>query len=172
MKQTVIFSLLALAAGLATLPGRAADTVGTMDIRISGTVVANTTCTFSSHTGSVDFGEVSFSNSSGHSVIDASTSPKDLLALNCTGPGVPATVTLDAAGSTGTDSSGGYTVLKTSASGLGIRLLKDGNPANVGSALSFNTSAPPTLSVQLVQTSSWLSESRFRASGTLHVNFP
>lgn len=149
------------------------DEVGRLDISMSGTVRANTKCSFSSHTGEVDFGTISFVNLGASSTIGPS-SPRPLLTPVCTGPHLPAKMYLEGA----TVAMGSDTLLKTDNDDLGIQLLVNGTKQNVGTSGKFdvNTAALPSLTVRLVQIkpagTSLRDNATFSASGSLHMEFP
>lgn len=158
-------------------PGNAGD-IDSMDINITGTVVANGSCTFNQGgTLNVDFGEVKLMSSGTNTVELSGNYSKPLVSdFFCEG---------DTAGLLQmkfTSTSGSYEtyqgaqVLAADKDVIGIELLVNGTPQNMGEWFTIDQSAAPALKAQLVQLNTSSSESIvsgdvFTASGTLTMAF-
>lgn len=149
-----------------------------MDIKISGTVVANGSCVFNqTGTATVDFKEVKLKGTENNNVeLDGDyIQPLDAQ-LSCSGDtaGVLRMKLSSASGSYETYN--GIQVLPTDKGIIGIQLLVDGAAKNMGEEFTIDPNNPPTLQAQLVQVSTTnsnnvVSGDEFTASGTLTVAF-
>lgn len=149
-----------------------------MNINITGTVVANGSCTFNQGgTLNVDFGEVKLMSLGTNTVELSGNYSKPLVSdFFCEG---------DTAGLLQmkfTSTSGSYEtyqgaqVLAADKDVVGIELLVNGAPQNMGEWFTIDQSAAPALKAQLVQLNTSSSESIvsgdvFSASGTLTMAF-
>ncbi|MBV6819325.1 fimbrial protein [Rahnella sp. PD12R] len=172
----IVAILLAPVFGVQADPGNAGDN-DSMDINITGTVVANGSCTFNQGgTLNVDFGEVKLMSSGTNTVELSGNYSKPLVSdFFCEG---------DTAGLLQmkfTSSSGSYEtyqgaqVLAADKDVVGIELLVNGAPQNMGEWFTIDQSAAPALKAQLVQlntsSESIVSGDVFSASGTLTMAF-
>lgn len=179
-KVSLFFAVIALFAPVLNAQaalGNAGD-VDSMNINITGTVVANGSCTFNQGgTLQVDFGEVKLKGSGTNTVELAGDYSKSLVSdFFCDG---------DTAGLLQmkfTSTSGSYEtyqgaqVLAADKNIVGIELLVNGAPQNMGEWFNVDQNAAPALKAQLVQLSTTNSESIvsgdvFSASGTLTLGF-
>lgn len=138
--------------------GRAAGDEITMDINITGTVVATGSCTFSAGSGStvgVDFGSIRYSSNGGF-LLEGEYRKALNSTMNCTGDTFGTAIMTFASGSSKTVNFDGNKLLPVTLNGntsknLGIELLVNGVVQNVGAAFNVDMSAPPTLEAELVQ---------------------
>ncbi|HHA1915885.1 TPA: fimbrial protein [Enterobacter asburiae] len=149
-----------------------------MDINMSGTVVANGSCTFDQGgTLRVDFKEVKLKGSGTNTVeLDGSYLMPLISSFSCTGDskGLLQMKLTSATGSYETYNS--TQVLSTGNGIVGIELLVDGVAKNMGEWFTVNEGAQPKLQVQLVQTGTTndhnlVSGDTFSASATLTLAF-
>lgn len=169
--------LIAYAFHVYAAPGNTGD-VDSLQINISGTVVANGTCTFNQGgTLQVDFGEVKL-KASGTSTVELAGSYLRPMVSDffCDGDtaGLLQMKFTSSAGSYQTYQ--GVQVLATDKSVVGIELLVDGSPQNMGEWFTVDQVAGPALKAQLIQLSSTNSDNvvsgdLFTASGTLTLAF-
>jgi type 1 fimbria pilin len=138
----------------------------TINVKISGTVVANGSCTFTG-TGPVvvEFGDV-FINS-----LKDSTYKQNLpYTLSCKGDPGDKAIQMKLSG-TAADFDG--TLLKTDAKGLGVSLQKNGSVMSLNQWVDIDPTAPPTFDAVLVKQkdASFVNGQAFNGSATLIVGF-
>ena len=159
------------------IPAKSGDKF-TMNINLSGTVVANGSCTFNnSDVVKIEFEDVKINSPTPDTIqLDGSYIQPLASSFTCTG---------DTAGLLQmefTSSSGSYVtyngiqVLNTDKNIVGIQLVVNGVPKNMGEWFDIDPSSPPTLQAELVQLSSTnaghvQSGDEFTASGTLTMAF-
>lgn len=152
----------------------------TMNIHISGTVVANGTCTFvEKGTVAVDFGDVEYS-SGGDNVLEGSYVKNLESGMDCSGD-VDGKAQMKLDTTTGTDITYNNQKLLpvtysdgSKSTSLGIRLLADGAVKNVGEWFDVDLTSPPKLEAELVQTGDgkdFTSGREFSESATLVMAF-
>ncbi len=158
----------ALALAALALPGTAMAKMddATINVKISGTVVANGSCTFTG-TGPVvvEFGDV-FINS----LKDSAYKQNLPYTLSCKGDPGDKTIQMKLAG-TAADFDG--TLLKTDAKGLGISLQNAGTTLALNQWVDIDPAAPPTFDAVLVKQkdASFVNGQEFNGSATLIVGF-
>lgn len=168
--------LLAPVFSVQAAPGNAGDK-DSMDINITGTVVANGTCTFNQGgTLQVDFGEVKLTGSDSTFKLAGDYSKSLTSAFFCDGDtdGLLQMKFTSTSGSYETYQSA--QVLAADKDIIGIELLVNGAPQNMGEWFTVDQSSMPVLKAKLVQLSTTSSESLvsgdvFSASGTLTLAF-
>ncbi|MFU2317533.1 fimbrial protein [Rahnella sp. PCH160] len=169
--------LLAPVYGVQAAPGNTGD-IDSMDINITGTVVANGSCTFNQGgTLNVDFGEVKLMSSGTNTVELSGNYSKTLVSdFFCDGDtdGLLQMKFTSTSGSYETYQ--GAQVLAADKDVIGIELLVNGAPQNMGEWFTIDQNAAPALKAQLVQLNTTSSESIvsgdvFSASGTLTMAF-
>ena len=147
-----------------------------LNINLSGTVVANGYCTFNQGGElNVSFGEVKLkSTGAGTALLDGNYFRQLTSDFSCNG---------DTAGLLQmefTSASGSYqiyngiNVLETNQNVVGIQLLVNGMPQTMGSWFNIDQKNPPSLQVQLIQlttATNVVSGDEFTASGTLTMAF-
>lgn len=151
-----------------------------MDIKISGTVVVNGSCTFTQNGPvAVDFGDVEYTMAGGNLL--NGTYVKSLESgMDCSGD-VEGQAQMKLDTTTGTDITYNsqkllpvtYSDGSTSTS-LGIRLLADGAVKNAGEWFDVDLTSPPRLEAELVQTGDgkeFISGREFYESATLVMTF-
>lgn len=179
-KAALLFAAFALLAPIFNAQARLGNTgdIDSMDINITGTVVANGTCTFNQGgTLQVDFGEVTLKGSGTNTVaLDGSYSKSLTSGFFCDGDtdGLLQMKFTSTSGSYETYQ--GIQVLAADKKVIGIELLVDGEPQNMGEWFTVDQDAGPALKAQLVQlsttnTDSVVSGDLFTASGTLTLAF-
>lgn len=184
-KRTWNFNLLAL---ILLLPGIVGHAKGlrdagdqfTMNIHISGTVVANGSCTFTQKGPvAVEFGDVEYTTAGGNLL--NGTYVKSLESgMDCSGD-VEGKAQMKLDTTTGTDIT--YNSQKllpvtysdgSASTSLGIRLLADGVVKNAGEWFDVDLTSPPRLEAELVQTGDgkeFTSGREFSESATLVMAF-
>lgn len=152
----------------------------TMNIHISGTVIATGTCTFvEKGTVAVEFGDVEYSTGADN-VLEGSYVKTLETGMNCSGD-VEGKAQMKLDTTTGTDITYNnqkllpvtYSEGSISAS-LGIRLLADGAVKNAGEWFDVDLNSPPKLEAELVQTGDgkdFTSGREFSESATLVMAF-
>lgn len=158
--------VLALASLL--LSGTALAKMGdtTVNVKISGTVVANGSCTF---TGTdpiaVEFGDVIIKD-----IKDSAYKQSLPYTLVCKGDPGGKAIQMKLTG-TAADFDG--TLLKTDAKGLGLRLQKDGKTLTLNQWIDIDPAAPPKFDAVLVKgkDASFQNGQAFNGSATLIVGF-
>lgn len=144
--------------------GRVAGEQFTMDIHISGTVVATGSCSFntggasSSSSDLIEFGNVRYTNAIGFWLEGKYRKPLNS-DMSCIGD-TEGTVTMTFNSTSGTAIDfNGHKLLPvltdstgTISNNLGIQLLVDGIVQDVGTAFYVDMSAPPLLEAELIQT--------------------
>lgn len=158
-------------------PGNTGDN-DSMDINITGTVVANGSCTFNQGgTLNVDFGEVKLMSSGTNTVELSGDYRKSLVSdFFCDGD-TDGLLQMKFTSTTGTyETYQGAQVLAADKAFIGIELLVNGAPQNMGEWFTIDQNAAPALKAQLVQLNTTTSESIvsgdvFSASGTLTMAF-
>ncbi|MFO6300198.1 fimbrial protein [Rahnella selenatireducens] len=170
-------TLLASASNVQAAPGNAGD-VNSMDINITGTVVANGSCTFNQGgTLQVDFGEVKLLNSGSNTVELSGNYSKSLVSdFFCDGDtaGLLQMKFTSTSGSYGTYQ--GAQVLEADKDIIGIELLVNGEPQSMGEWFTIDQTMAPNLKAQLVQlntttSGTLVSGDVFSAAGTLTMAF-
>ncbi|MBF7981214.1 MULTISPECIES: fimbrial protein [Rahnella] len=172
-----VVTLLTPVFGVQAAPGNTGDN-DSMDINITGTVVANGSCTFNQGgTLNVDFGEVKLMASGTDTVELSGNYSKPLVSdFFCDGDteGLLQMKFTSTSGSYETYQ--GAQVLAADKAFIGIELLVNGAPQNMGEWFTIDQNAAPALKAQLVQLNTTTSESIvsgdvFTASGTLTMAF-
>lgn len=154
---------LALGSFLIVMPLHAIDPV---TIKITGTVVANATCTFNSNeTIDIDFGDVYINDITGDNY--KKTVP---YTLNCQGDADGKSVVLTWKG---TQASFDSALLSTDVTGLGVKLQQNSTQISINDGFVIDPDAPPTLEVVLVKNSAatFSNGQAFSASVTLAVDY-
>lgn len=163
--QTTVANALVLLAALMLQPYESAQAKGfhklgdqgdqfSMDINMSGTVVANGSCTFNQGgTVDVDFGDVKYRSTADGDVLDEEYSKVLVSDMTCSGDTEGTSImTLD--GGTYTHYNG-HTVLSVKAGGkvsdLVIELEVDGAVKDIGSAFTVDLQKPPVLVAKLIK---------------------
>lgn len=128
----------------------------TMDINISGTVVANGSCTFTNGRESdVNFGDVRYHTTAGGNVLESTYSKTLVSDMTCTGDTAgTATMILSSANQENVDYEG-HKLLGTSVNGiaskdLAIQLVVDDVVQDVNSAFTVDLGKPPKLVAKLL----------------------
>lgn len=147
-----------------------------MDINISGTVVANGSCTFNQGgTLNVDFGNVKLkSTGTGTAELDGDYLKPLTSSFFCSGDTAGVLQMIFTSASATYETYNGIKVLGTSQEVVGIQLLVNSVPQTMGTWFTVNQASPPTLQAQLVQltnTTDVVSGDLFTASGTLTMAF-
>ncbi|TNV22517.1 fimbrial protein [Buttiauxella sp. B2] len=151
----------------------------TMDIALSGTVVATGKCTFNQDgTVAINFGDVRYSTLSGAPVLMGGPYSQPMVsAMTCTGDTVGAKMKLDG---TSVSFSGASLLAVTDDKGgtlgkeFAIRLMVNGKAQNINEWFNVDTATPPSLVSELVQTGSgsgFVSGATFSSSATLTMAF-
>lgn len=170
--------LLLSASSLAQFAAADAGDKYSLNIDISGTVVANGSCTFNEGGAlKVDFGEVKLKGTGSNTVeLDGNYQRNLTSDFTCSGDteGLLQMQLTSASGSYETYN--GIKVLGTDKGIVGIQLLLNGAPQNMGQWFTVDKNAMPALQAQLVQISSVnsgnvVSGDTFTASGTLTLAF-
>lgn len=149
-----------------------------LTINIDGTVVANGSCSFNQGgTLTVDFDEVKLKSSGSNTIaLDGDYQRPLVSAFTCTGD-TAGLLQMKFTSSSGVyETYNGTQVLGTDKGIVGIELLLNGTPQNMGVWFDVDQNAQPTLQVQLVQVSTTnssnvVSGDTFTASGTLMLAF-
>lgn len=177
LKKYASFCLLGLLVSSAAV--RASEVIK-MDIAISGTVIANGSCSFTQKGPvAVSFGDVEYTTVKSN-VLNGSYIKTLESGMSCSGDVEgKAQMKLDTA--TGKDITyNGQTLLPvtytdgTNSESLGIRLLVDGVVKNAGEWFDVNLTSPPVLEAELVQTGDgkeFVSGREFSESATLIMAF-
>lgn len=152
----------------------------TMNIHISGTVVANGTCTFTEKGPvAVDFGDVEYTTASGNVLQGSYVKPLES-GMDCSGD-VEGKAQMKLDTTTGTVIT--YNSQKllpvtysdgSRSTSLGIRLLADGTVKNAGEWFDVDLISPPKLEAELIQTGNgneFTSGRKFSESATLVMAF-
>lgn len=115
----------------------------TVQVSISGTVVANGSCSFQGGKSmEINFGNVYVDE------IKAGTRKENInYTINCEGDAGGKTISMKLKGSAASFDSG---VIKTDTAGLGIRFLKDGQKQAINAWFSINPASPPVIQAQLI----------------------
>lgn len=146
-------TMLLFSAPTMALSGRAAGDQFKMNINISGTVVATGSCTFNHPSrDDLDFGNITYSSISGFRLIGEYRITLDG-AMSCSGDTDGSTImTFSDFHGDGLDFNG-HKVLSTTNTNnlLGVELLVDGVPQDVGSSFKVDMANPPSLEARLVQ---------------------
>ncbi|WP_259567509.1 fimbrial protein [Enterobacter sichuanensis] len=148
----------------------------TLNINISGTVVANGSCTFNQGgTLYVDFGDVKLkSTGTGTVQLDGDYTRPLTSDFHCMGDTAGLLQMEFTSASAAYEVYNGINVLGTDRGVVGIQLLVNGTPQTMGAWFSIDQASPPTLQAQLVQlttSSGVVSGDLFTASGTLTIAF-
>lgn len=178
-KTSLLFAaalLLAPVFSVQSAPGNTGDT-DSMDINISGTVVANGSCTFNQGgTLQVDFGEVKLTGSDTTFELSGDYSKSLVSDFFCDGDtdGLLQMKFTSTSGSYETYQ--GAQVLAADKDIIGIELLVNGAPQNMGEWFTVDQNSMPVLKAKLVQLKTTSSENLvsgdiFSASGTLTMAF-
>lgn len=156
----------------------AADPVS-LNINISGTVVANGSCTFIKKTNTVDFSEVDFEQVDGGTVLSGSYRKTVPSTMSCTGDtGGKAQMTFSTVG--GTLDYDGHKLLPVSINDsnlgqeLGIRLLVNGLVQDVNAPFAVDMLMQPAIQAELVlvgKGDGLISGAKISASATLIMEF-
>lgn len=153
------------------------DTSST-NISISGTIVANGTCSFNQDgTVQVDFGEVKLKSSGSNTVqLDGDYLKPLTSGFACTGDSAGLLQMSFTSASGSYENYQGTAVLGVDKGIVGIELLVNGAAQNMGSWFTVDQNNPPTLEAKLVQVSDTNSNNvtsgaLFTASGTLKLAF-
>lgn len=165
-KRRPAWSLMVVGMLVLPLSGQAKMEPTNVKINISGTVVANGSCSFSGGKPiTVEFGDVYISD-----IADGKYVQKLDYTVTCKGDAGGKTIQLRLKGE-GADFDG--SLLKTDAKGLGIRLLRNNSSMKPGSWYDLNPSAPPTLEGELVRQkgAEFSNGQAFNASATLEVAY-
>lgn len=165
--KNVGLMLILLFAGLSLSLAEAAqgDTTN-VKIGITGTIVANASCKISGNNPiSVEFGDVYISEIKGDAYRKGISYD-----VSCQGDSGGKSIQLQMSG-TGASFDGG--LLKTDASGLGIKILKDGSQMNLNQWYDLDPINKPTLEGVLVKQdeASFTNGQEFNASATLKVAY-
>lgn len=151
-----------------------------MDISISGTVTANTSCTFNQGgTINVDFGEVKYKSTAGTNTLDGTYRQALSSALTCDGEtSGSATMTLSSTKQDGVDFGGhklmGTLVNDIASSDLAIAFEVNGTVQDINVPFAVNMENPPVLTAELVQVGSGsglVNDADISASATLTLGF-
>lgn len=179
-KVSLLFTtalLLAPVFSVQSAPGNAGDT-DSMDINITGTVVANGSCTFNQGgTLQVDFGEVKLVGTGTNTVELSGDYRKSLVSdFFCDGD-TDGLLQMKFTSTSGNyETYQGAQVLAADKDIIGIELLVNGAPQNMDEWFTIDQNVAPVLKAQLVQLHSTSSETLvsgdiFSASGTLTMAF-
>lgn len=149
-----------------------------LDMNITGTVVANGSCTFNQNgTLNVNFGSVLLKNTGNNTVqLDGDYMKPLTSEFYCTGD-TKGLLQMRFTSASGTYITyNGNQVLATDKDIIAIELLKDGVPTNMGEWFDVDQNSQPKLQAQIVQisadnTSNVTSGTMFSASGTLTMAF-
>ncbi|EQB4817741.1 TPA: hypothetical protein ACPYV0_004433 [Citrobacter amalonaticus] len=150
-----------------------------MDIRISGTVVANGSCSFGQEQSTIDFKEVNFAIVNG--VMALTTPYREPLpaAMTCSGDSAGAQMTFSSSAGAAVDYEG-HKLLPVSindsnaGSELGIRLLVNGEIQDLNAPFAVDVQTQPTIEAELVLVGNGdglISGARISASATLLMEF-
>ena len=152
-----------------------------LNLNITGTVVANGSCTFNKgKTLTVDFGDVNFSTVNGSSTLDGTYRKSLSSTMTCTGDSAGKTQLTFKSVAGGTVDFKGQKLLPVSINAadpgeqLGIRLLVDGVEQDTDSAFAVDMLDQPGLQVELVQVgdgSGLINGAPISASATLVMEF-
>lgn len=138
----------------------------TVNVRISGTVVANGSCTFTgTDPVTVDFGDVIIND------IQGQTYKKNVpYSLSCRGDPGGKAIQMKL---TGTVADFDGTLLETDAKGLGLSLQKDDKAMPLNQWVDINPASPPTFAAVLVKAkdAGFYNGQAFKGSATLIVGF-
>lgn len=161
--------------------GRAKGDQFKMNINISGTVVVNGSCHFGTTTGNdVNYGDVAYSTLSGTTTLDGSYKKPLVDQLQCSGDtaGHPQLKLDTNDGNSLTYQGAALLPVKTSAgarmSSLGIRLLVNDKPQDIGKWFDIDVKSPPPLAAELLQTGDgkdFINGDQFTANATLTMAF-
>jgi hypothetical protein len=177
-RMTSLPRLLLLAALCAPLLAQAAADPFSINLNISGTIVANGSCKFNEGGSlNVDFGEVKLQGDGASGLTLQGTYQQPLAStFTCTGDTAGLLQMKFSSVSESYDTFEGKQVLTTDKGIVGIELLVDGNAQSAGEWFDINQDSPPVLKAQLVQlstdnSSGVASGDTFSASGTLTMAF-
>lgn len=152
----------------------------TMNITISGTVVATGACTFNQGgTLTVDFGTLQYSTAGGSNVLKDASPQVLASSMTCTGDTEGSTVMTLSSNSGSVEFQGNKLLPVNYDSGgqskdLAIRLLVNSQIQDVNSAFAVDMKNPPQLVAEVVQTgdgSSFVNGATFSANATLVMAF-
>lgn len=172
-----------LVAGVFIMSSASADTPppANLNINISGTVVANGSCTFNKgETVSVDFGDVTFTETNGGATISGNYRKSVPSVMSCSGDTAGKTqITLSAVGGNTVDYQGQKLLPVTIAGGtpgeeLAIRLLVDGVAKDVNSPFIVDMTSQPGMQAELIQVGDGkglISGAKITATATLVMEF-
>jgi hypothetical protein len=150
----------------------------TLNVNISGTLVANGSCTFNQGGSlNVDFGPVTLKNTGNNTVQLDGNYQKPLISdFSCSGDSAGLLQMQFTSASGSYETYNGTQVLETSKGIVAIQLLVNGTAQNMGEWFNVNQASSQVLQAQLVQTSTVNSSNvttgeTFTASGTLTLAF-
>lgn len=186
--QTTVANALVLLAALMLQPYESAQAKGvhrlgeqgdqfSMDINMSGTVVANGSCTFNQGgTVDVDFGDVKYHSTADGDVLDEEYSKVLVSDMTCSGD-AEGTSIMTLVGQGYVTNYNGHEVLglyvDTHMSDLVIELEVDGAAQDIGAAFTVDMDKPPVLVAKLIKTrhNSLSNDATFNGSATLTMAF-
>lgn len=158
----------------------AADPVN-LNINISGTIVANGSCTFSGDkTANVDFKEIDFATVNNKPTLSGTYRESVPSVMTCSGDYAGKTqMSIISAGGNTVDYQGQKLLPVTVAEGesgqeIAIRILVNGDEQDINIPFAVNMSSPPVIQAELVQVgdgSTLVSGSQINASATLVMEF-
>jgi len=173
----VATTILALSGIAQTVRADTGD-VDTMDISISGTIVANGACTFNQGgTLQIDFGEVKLKPMGDNTVqLDGDYLKPLTTDFSCSGDSAGLLQMSFTSASGSYETFEGTEVLGADKGIVGIELLVNGTAQSMGTWFNVDSNNPPSLQAKLVQVSSTNSQNVvngdvFTASGTLKLAF-
>ncbi|MCG3100570.1 MrfF [Enterobacter sp. DRP3] len=177
----IAFMLLLFHLPVQAQSGRAKGDQYTMQINVSGTVVANGSCHFATTSGNdVNYGDVGYSTLNGTTVLEGSFKKTLANQLQCSGDtaGHPQLKLDTNDGNSLAYQGTALLPVKTSSgaqmTSLGIRLLVNDKPQDVGEWFDIQVTSPPTLAAELVQTGDgkdFVNGDQFTANATLTMAF-
>ncbi|HCD7553802.1 MrfF [Citrobacter farmeri] len=173
-KATTVLAFLCIAENAAANTGSKYK----MDINIDGTIVANGSCSFNQgNSVTIDFDAVTLRNTGDNTVALQGDYQRPLVStFTCTGDTTGLLQMRFSSSSESYETYSGTKVLGTDKGIVGIELLANGNPQNMGEWFNVDQNAQPNLQVKLVQVSTTNSSNvvngdTFTASGTLTLAF-
>jgi hypothetical protein len=152
----------------------------TMNINISGTVIATGSCTFNQEgTNDVDFGDVKYSKTTTGKTLKGSYLKELTSGMTCTGDTEGSAVMTLSAIDQKSVAYNGHKLLTTSVNGaastdLAIQLQVNGVAQDINSAFTVDMQNPPALAAELIQIgdgSGLVNDADISASGTLTMAF-